>query len=339
MPTKVNDSPGWSLETVPLPIRLLSDRLKKLLDRAQTDDRASTYLRNPDVSAAESYIIESIQHQQRVIDLATDSRALLTCYAHHFRKGTPTATATASAQNITAPGLRRRYNLETLAALELLIRGSVEPSALVSVFPSLQFEDLFGIHPELDTKLEIKGIPRRPSTTTPSGINLAELDDRTYKAAKAPVADWELEQVQQLRSYKGTASELLGIVMDRLRSDLFSEDPAAWMDGSTNPRQVRVKWLRGPSVSQVVQLLLPVGQGEKGVIDMDYGIPGLRLETLSYEGAVLTWHARPNPDDGETVDSTETCQLVCVRDCSTSLESRGVDEPRSADPGLTSESS
>lgn len=300
MPKELLDPAKGSLETVPLPIRLLSDRFKKLLDRAQKEDVASSLLRQPSVHEAETYIVGSIHHRQRVVDLATDSRTLLTCYAQHFRDGAPTATAVASAQGITAPGLRRRYNLDTVAALEHLLQGDPDPDALVSAFPSLQLEDLFGVHPALDENLEIKGVPRRPSASTVPRNTLDELDDRTYAAARSRVDDWELQQAEKTRTYKQKASELLGIVIDRLRADLFGDGGAAWMDGWTNPRQVRLEWLGGPSVSQVVQLLLPVSipddEETVSAIDLNYGVAGLRLKQLSYEGAVLTWQTLPGSD-------------------------------------------
>lgn len=300
MPKELLDPAQESLESVPLPIRLLSDRFKRLLDRAQKEDAASPLLRQPSVHTAETYIVESIQHRQRVADLATDSRTLLTCYSQHFRIGAPTATAVASAQGITAPGLRRRYNLDTVAALDHLLQGEPDPDALVSAFPSLELEDLFGIHPVLDTNLEIKGVPRRPSASATPRIALEELDDRTYAAARSRVDDRELQHAEQMRTYKQKASELLGIVIDRVRSDLFGEGGAAWMDGWTNPRQVRLEWLGGPSVSQVAQLLLPVSIPEEeetfGTIDVNYGIAGLRLKELSYEGAVFAWHTLPDSD-------------------------------------------
>lgn len=75
--------------------------------------------------------------------------------------------------------------------------------------------------------------------------------------------------------------ELLGMVTEQVRSELGN---ARWTDGWCTGNGARFEWKGGPSVADVLEMLLPVEYD--GEIS---GIPGLRLQETTAASAMLYW--------------------------------------------------
>jgi hypothetical protein len=100
------------------------------------------------------------------------------------------------------------------------------------------------------------------------------------------VADDLSDQERTLLELTATpAATLLGAVSMILRTTLFSEDPAAWVDmWQARPDLARVEWMDGPELSTVVAHL--AAKDYEGAIE---GVPGLRITTCDDNSAKMLW--------------------------------------------------
>jgi hypothetical protein len=70
-----------------------------------------------------------------------------------------------------------------------------------------------------------------------------------------------------------------------LRTTLFSEDPAAWVDmWQARPDLARVEWMDGPELATVVAHL--AAKDYEGTIE---GVPGLRITSCDDNAAKMLW--------------------------------------------------
>jgi hypothetical protein len=87
------------------------------------------------------------------------------------------------------------------------------------------------------------------------------------------------------------AATLLGLVADVLRTRLFTDDAASWVDlWQTNPSTARVEWQDGPELAEVLEHLLP--RTIEGTFE---GVPGLRSVTTFDAQAQLVWIGTTSP--------------------------------------------
>ena len=81
------------------------------------------------------------------------------------------------------------------------------------------------------------------------------------------------------------AATLLGVVSISLRTVLFGEDPAGWVDmWQARADLARVEWIDGPELADVVAHL--VAKDYDGMID---GVPGLRITSCDDHHAKMLW--------------------------------------------------
>ncbi len=81
------------------------------------------------------------------------------------------------------------------------------------------------------------------------------------------------------------AATLLGAVSMILRTTLFADEPAAWVDmWQARPDFARIEWLDGPELSDVVALL--AAKDYEGQIE---GVPGLRIGSCNDHTAKMHW--------------------------------------------------
>jgi hypothetical protein len=106
------------------------------------------------------------------------------------------------------------------------------------------------------------------------------------------VADHLSEPERTLLRLTATpAATLLGAVSMILRTTLFSEDPAAWVDmWQARPDLARVEWMDGPELATVVAHL--AAKDYEGTIE---GVPGLRITTCDDHSAKMLWLGSPSP--------------------------------------------
>ncbi|ONI70000.1 hypothetical protein BWI15_26210 [Kribbella sp. ALI-6-A] len=87
------------------------------------------------------------------------------------------------------------------------------------------------------------------------------------------------------------AATLLGLVAGVLRTRLFEEDGATWVDlWQTNPSTARVEWQDGPEIAEVLEHLVP--RSIEGTLE---GVPGLRAVVTSDTHAQLVWIGTTSP--------------------------------------------
>ena len=94
------------------------------------------------------------------------------------------------------------------------------------------------------------------------------------------------EQERALLELMATpAATLLGAVSMILRTTLFSEDPAAWVDmWQARPDLARIEWMDGPELADVVAHL--AAKDYEGTIE---GVPGLRITSYDDHNAKMHW--------------------------------------------------
>ena len=100
------------------------------------------------------------------------------------------------------------------------------------------------------------------------------------------VADDLSDQERTLLELTATpAATLLGAVSMILRTTLFGEDPAAWVDmWQARPDLARIEWMDGPELAAVVTHL--AAKDYEGTIE---GVPGLRITSYDDHNAKLHW--------------------------------------------------
>ncbi|TCC45966.1 hypothetical protein E0H75_30130 [Kribbella capetownensis] len=100
------------------------------------------------------------------------------------------------------------------------------------------------------------------------------------------VADDLSDQERLLLELMATPSAtLLGAVSDILRTTLFGEDPAGWVDmWQARHNLARVEWLDGPELAHVVAHL--AAKDYEGTIE---GVPGLRITSCDDHTAKMLW--------------------------------------------------
>jgi hypothetical protein len=100
------------------------------------------------------------------------------------------------------------------------------------------------------------------------------------------------EQERALLELTATpAAMLLGAASMILRTTLFSEDPATWVDmWQARPDLARIEWSDGPEVADVVAHL--AAKDYEGTIE---GVPGLRITSYDDNSAKLLWLGAPTP--------------------------------------------
>lgn len=100
------------------------------------------------------------------------------------------------------------------------------------------------------------------------------------------VADDLSDQERLLLELMATPSAtLLGAVSDILRTTLFGEDPAGWVDmWQARHNLARVEWLDGPELADVVAHL--AAKDYEGTIE---GVPGLRVTSCDDHTARMLW--------------------------------------------------
>ncbi|WP_329005866.1 hypothetical protein OHA18_21010 [Kribbella sp. NBC_00709] len=87
------------------------------------------------------------------------------------------------------------------------------------------------------------------------------------------------------------AATLLGAASMILRTTLFSEDPAAWVDmWQARPDLARIEWMDGPELADVVAHL--AAKDYEGTIE---GVPGLRITSHDDHNAKLLWLGATTP--------------------------------------------
>lgn len=87
------------------------------------------------------------------------------------------------------------------------------------------------------------------------------------------------------------AATLLGLVSMSLRTTLFGDDPAEWIDlWQAGPGTARLEWQGGPDVAEVVAHL--TAKSYEGTLE---GVPGLRPRTCTPYAAQMLWFATPTP--------------------------------------------
>ncbi|MGW6278290.1 hypothetical protein [Kribbella sp. NPDC055071] len=106
------------------------------------------------------------------------------------------------------------------------------------------------------------------------------------------VADGLSDQERTLLELTATpAATLLGAVSMILRTTLFSEDPAAWVDmWQARPDLARVEWMDGPELATVVAHL--AAKDYEGTIE---GVPGLRITSCDDHAAKMLWLGSISP--------------------------------------------
>ena len=106
------------------------------------------------------------------------------------------------------------------------------------------------------------------------------------------VADDLSDQERTLLELTATpAATLLGAVSMILRTTLFSEDPAAWVDmWQARPDLARVEWMDGPELASVVAHL--AAKTYDGAIE---GVPGLRITSCDDHSAKMLWLGATTP--------------------------------------------
>jgi hypothetical protein len=106
------------------------------------------------------------------------------------------------------------------------------------------------------------------------------------------VADDLSDQERTLLELTATpAATLLGAVSMILRTTLFSEDPAAWVDmWQARPDLARVEWMDGPELASVVAHL--AAKDYEGTIE---GVPGLRITSCDDNSAKMLWLGASTP--------------------------------------------
>lgn len=87
------------------------------------------------------------------------------------------------------------------------------------------------------------------------------------------------------------AATLLGLVSMSLRTTLFCDDPAEWIDlWQAGPGTARLEWQGGPDVAEVVAHL--TAKSYEGTLE---GVPGLRPRTCTPYAAQMLWFGSANP--------------------------------------------
>ncbi|TCO33518.1 hypothetical protein EV652_103520 [Kribbella steppae] len=106
------------------------------------------------------------------------------------------------------------------------------------------------------------------------------------------VADDLSDQERTLLELTATpAATLLGAVSMILRTTLFGEDPAVWVDmWQARPDLARVEWMDGPELPSVVAHL--AAKDYDGTIE---GVPGLRVTSCDDTSAKMHWLGSPTP--------------------------------------------
>ncbi|TDO66656.1 hypothetical protein EV651_104223 [Kribbella sp. VKM Ac-2571] len=106
------------------------------------------------------------------------------------------------------------------------------------------------------------------------------------------VADDLSEQERRLLELTATpAATLLGAVSMILRTTLFSEDPAGWVDmWQARPDLARIEWMDGPELADVVAHL--AAKDYEGTIE---GVPGLRITSYDDHNAKMHWLGATTP--------------------------------------------
>jgi len=106
------------------------------------------------------------------------------------------------------------------------------------------------------------------------------------------VADDLSEQERILLELTATpAATLLGAVSMILRTTLFSEDPAVWVDmWQARSDLARIEWMDGPELANVVAHL--AAKDYEGTIE---GVPGLRVTSCDDHSAKMHWLGAATP--------------------------------------------
>jgi len=87
------------------------------------------------------------------------------------------------------------------------------------------------------------------------------------------------------------AATLLGAASMILRTTLFSEDPAGWVDmWQARPDLARIEWSDGPELADVVAHL--AAKDYEGQIE---GVPGLRITSYDDRSAKMLWLGAATP--------------------------------------------
>lgn len=100
------------------------------------------------------------------------------------------------------------------------------------------------------------------------------------------------EQERTLLELTATpAATLLGAASMILRTTLFADDPAAWVDmWQARPDLARIEWQDGPELADVVAHL--AAKDYEGTIE---GVPGLRITSYDDHNAKLHWIGTGTP--------------------------------------------
>lgn len=95
------------------------------------------------------------------------------------------------------------------------------------------------------------------------------------------------------KAYLATpAALLLGQVATVLRTSLFSDRSAHWMDmWQTTSDVARLEWINGPELPVIVAQLAAKDYGE-GEFS---GVPGLRIESCNQGQAEMAWYGDRKP--------------------------------------------
>lgn len=103
--------------------------------------------------------------------------------------------------------------------------------------------------------------------------------------------DLSLQERALLELTATPAATLLGAVSMILRTTLFSEDPAAWVDmWQARPDLARIEWMDGPELADVVTHL--AAKDYEGTIE---GVPGLRITSYDDHNAKMLWLGAATP--------------------------------------------
>lgn len=122
--------------------------------------------------------------------------------------------------------------------------------------------------------------PSRPANERPE---LRAADGGEPEAASSPLCGPFMSEAEwsSFGRDRTPANELLGLVTAELRTSLGSSD---WTDGWTAGTTARFEWAGGPTLTHVLELLLPTLSD--GTL---LGVAGLRLHEREENWAIIHW--------------------------------------------------
>ncbi|WP_328988864.1 hypothetical protein OG394_21810 [Kribbella sp. NBC_01245] len=96
---------------------------------------------------------------------------------------------------------------------------------------------------------------------------------------------------RRLRVSATPAATLLGQVAENLRTSLFTDDPAEWVDmWQTHSHAARLEWSGGPELAVVLSQL--AAKDYEGEIE---GVPGLRMRRSDSSYGEMVWLGSDQP--------------------------------------------